>query len=55
MQAGDVITADDIAIVRPQSELAPWALPLLVGRRLGREMRAGEAFEALDVSLERAS
>lgn len=55
MRAGEMITRDDIAIVRPVSELAPWDLPLLIGRRLGRSMGEGEAFEALDIQLERAS
>ncbi len=55
MRAGQVIGEDDVAIVRPMSGLAPWDLPLLVGRRLGRDLAEGEAFEALDVALERAS
>ncbi|MEQ1759068.1 MAG: N-acetylneuraminate synthase family protein [Vicinamibacterales bacterium] len=55
MRAGETITESDIAVVRPVSELSPWDLPLLVGRRLGRNMREGEAFEAVDVALERAS
>jgi sialic acid synthase SpsE len=55
LRAGDVITEADIAIVRPVSELAPWDMPLLIGRRLARSLRAGEAFEALDIALERAS
>ncbi len=55
MRMGETITERDIAVVRPVSALAPWAMPLLVGRRLGRSMAEGEAFEALDVALERAS
>jgi len=55
MRAGEMITEGDIAVVRPVSPLAPWDLPLLVGRRLRRSMGEGEAFEALDVALERAS
>jgi len=55
MRAGEIITEDDIAVVRPASELAPWDLPLLLGRRLGRDLGEGEAFEALDIALERAS
>jgi sialic acid synthase SpsE len=55
MRAGEIITESDIAVVRPMSGLAPWDLPLLVGRRLGRSLREGEAFEAPDIALERAS
>lgn len=55
MRAGEIITHDDIAVVRPVSGMAPWDLPLLVGRRLGRSMAEGEAFEACDVAMERAS
>jgi len=56
MRAGETITKNDIAVVRPVSALAPWDVPLLIGRRLSRSMAEGEAFEALDiVSLERAS
>ena len=55
MRAGELVTEADIAVVRPASALAPWDIPLLIGRRLGRSMGEGEAFEAVDVVLERAS
>lgn len=55
MRAGEIIAETDIAVVRPMSGLAPWDMPLLVGRRLGRNLREGEAFEAPDIALERAS
>lgn len=55
MRAGEIITADDIAVVRPVSVMAPWDMPLLIGRRLSRSMGEGEAFEACDIALERAS
>ena len=55
LRAGEIITADDIAIVRPASGLAPWDINLLLGRRLGRSLAEGEAFDAADIALERAS
>jgi sialic acid synthase SpsE len=55
LRAGEIVTAADIAVVRPMSDLAPWDIPLVVGRRLGRSMREGEPFQAFDMALERAS
>jgi N,N'-diacetyllegionaminate synthase len=55
LRAGEIITESDIAVVRPVSGLAPWDMPLLIGRRVGRSMGEGEAFAAVDVTLERAS
>jgi sialic acid synthase SpsE len=55
LRAGEIITEGDVAVLRPVSALAPWDMPLLIGRRVSRSMREGEAFAVVDVALERAS
>jgi sialic acid synthase SpsE len=49
LRAGHVVTADDIAIVRPATGLAPAAFSQLVGSRLERDVAAGAPFLAADL------
>jgi len=49
LRAGQVVRAEDIAVLRPAAELAPWQLDLLIGTRLRRDVAGGEAFALADV------
>lgn len=44
MKAGDVITGENVRSVRPGYGLAPWYLPLVLGKRVCRDVQAGERF-----------
>jgi sialic acid synthase SpsE len=46
--AGQLVTPDDIAVLRPSTELAPDDIERLVGLALTRPLAAGEAFHHLD-------
>jgi sialic acid synthase SpsE len=54
MRAGEVITAADVAILRPMSALAPSQVDALIGSTLRRDLAAGAPFEAIDVALEKS-
>ena len=44
MKAGDVITGENVRSVRPGYGLAPRYLPLVLGKRVCRDVQAGERF-----------
>lgn len=48
--SGTVLTEGHIAIKRPGTGLSPGLRPLLVGRRVAREMEAGELFQWNDLA-----
>ncbi len=48
LAAGDVVTAADIAVLRPSASLSPGDLPLLVGQVLARPVAAGEPFSDME-------
>jgi sialic acid synthase SpsE len=50
MRAGEVVRREDIAVLRPLSALAPSQVGALVGVTLGRDIAAGEAFDARDLA-----
>lgn len=49
MAAGEVITAKDIRIIRPDDGLPPGELPKVLGRRLHRNLRADAPLTAVDL------
>jgi sialic acid synthase SpsE len=55
LQAGEVITTDDIAVLRPASELDPSHVRMIVGTRLSRPVAAGEPFVRADLAMVRTA
>jgi sialic acid synthase SpsE len=55
LRAGDRITPDAVAALRPASALSPAHLELLLGSIVTRDVAAGDPFVAADVAMERAS
>ena len=49
LRAGAVVSADDVAILRPSGLLAPRFYDALVGKRLTRDIAAGGAFGPQDI------
>ena len=45
MKAGDVLTAENLRVVRPGYGLAPKYYDLLLGRRVNRDLKAGMAVD----------
>ena len=48
LAAGETLTANDIAVLRPSTALAPADIGRLVGAALTRSLAAGEAFHDVD-------
>jgi sialic acid synthase SpsE len=51
LRAGDVVGADDIAVLRPASQVSPSQRDALVGSILSRDIAAGDPFLAADLSV----
>lgn len=51
LRAGETVAYSDIAVLRPESELAPSARGLLIGSTLTRDLAAGEPFLAADLAV----
>jgi sialic acid synthase SpsE/sugar phosphate isomerase/epimerase len=49
--SGEILHAGDIAVRSPGRGLQPNRMPALIGRRVGREMKAGDFFYESDVSV----
>ncbi len=51
LQPGEVVTADDVAVLRPASSYGPADVSLLLGATVRRTVGAGEAFVDLHVTM----
>jgi sialic acid synthase SpsE len=50
LRAGDVVTRGDVAVLRPQTTVAPFHLESLVGSVMSRDMLPGEPFVMEDIA-----
>lgn len=55
IRAGEMITADDVAVLRPATSVPPSAFGMIVGSRASRDIAAGDPFMPHDVAVEQAS
>lgn len=51
LRAGHVVSVDDVAVLRPASELTPSQREVLIGYTLTRDIAAGEPFLAADLAV----
>ena len=51
LRAGDVVGLDDVAVLRPASELPPSHREVLIGYTVTRDIAAGEPFVAADLAV----
>jgi sialic acid synthase SpsE len=49
LKPGDVISAGDIAVLRPAAGVGPADVPALLGATVRRPIASGAAFEPLDL------